>query len=413
MDKTLMNYTELNACLACGHDELVPTLDLGIQPLANSYTKTQDEILPVYPLLINRCTQCHHVQLSVAVDPELMFKEYLYVSGTSKTMKEHFKWFANFSKEYYNTLSKDVSSIKVLDIGCNDGSQLDEFKEIGCETFGVDPAENLYPTSSAKHEVVCGYFDDDYVKNHQSHKPQIITAQNVFAHNYDPFTFMENVSRIMGNDSLFFVQTSQANMILNNEFDTIYHEHISFYNIKSMKALCDRAGLNLIDVQKTPLHGTSYIFVISKSCKRDYNVDNLIALEELAGLYSPDTYRIYGNNCNSVKDSFREAIIKARNEGYKLIGYGAAAKGNTFLNYTGVKLDYIIDDNPLKQGYFTPGSQIEIFSIDILDSYTEEDKILFIPLAWNFFKEISQKIKTKRNNSNDKFLKYFPNLTVE
>ena len=191
-------------------------------------------------------------------------------------------------------------------------------------------------------------------------------------------------------------------MILYNEFDTIYHEHISFYNIKSMKALCDRAGLNLIDVQKTPLHGTSYIFVISKSCKRDYNVDNLIALEELAGLYSDDTYTIYGNNCNSVKESFQEAIIRSRSEGYKLVGYGAAAKGNTFLNYAGVKLDYIIDDNPLKQGYF-----------DILDSYSEEDKILFIPLAWNFFKEISQKIKTKRNNSNDKFLKYFPKLIME
>ena len=407
-------YTKITTCLACGNEHLVPVLDLGNQPLANSYTPEKQQDLPEYELKINRCTECYHVQLSVAVDPELMFKDYLYVSGTSKTMLDHFAWFARFSKEYLISTVGGVEfrkSIKVLDIGCNDGSQLDAFKSIGCETIGIDPAENLYATSSANHNVSCGYFNEEYVAQYTDRLPKIITAQNVFAHNYDPVAFMTNVERIMECDSLFFVQTSQANMILNNEFDTIYHEHISFYNIKSMKMLCKRSGLNLIDVIKAPLHGTSYIFVISKTIKRDNHIDNLIAMEDLAGLYSESTYEEYRNKCISLTRNLEKEIESKKSLGYTIIGYGAAAKGNTLLNFSKIRMDYIIDDNPLKHNQYTPGSAIEIVSVNILNNYNETDKILFVPLAWNFFKEIKSNILKKRDNPNDKFLTYFP--TVE
>lgn len=407
-------YTNITACLACGNEHLVPVLDLGNQPLANSYAPEKQQDLPEYELKINRCTECYHVQLSVAVDPELMFKDYLYVSGTSKTMRDHFAWFARFSKEYLISTVGGVEfrkSIKVLDIGCNDGSQLDAFKSIGCETIGIDPAENLYATSSANHNVSCGYFNEEYVAQYTDRLPKIITAQNVFAHNYDPVAFMTNVERIMECDSLFFVQTSQANMILNNEFDTIYHEHISFYNIKSMKMLCKRSGLNLIDVIKAPLHGTSYIFVISKTIKRDNHIDNLIAMEDLAGLYSESTYEEYRNKCISLTRNLEKEIESKKSLGYTIIGYGAAAKGNTLLNFSKIRMDYIIDDNPLKHNQYTPGSAIEIVSVNILNNYNETDKILFVPLAWNFFKEIKSNILKKRDNPNDKFLTYFP--TVE
>lgn len=408
-------YTKITECLACGNEHLVPVLDLGNQPLANSYTSEQTQDLPEYELKINRCTECCHIQLSVAVDPELMFKDYLYVSGTSKTMRDHFKWFAAFATEYSSSLFGDFTDIvtKVLDIGCNDGSQLDEFKAIGCDTVGIDPAANLYNLSSANHEVSCGYFNEEYVHDYVrlNRRPTIITAQNVFAHNYDPISFMHNVATMMKTDSLFFVQTSQANMILNNEFDTIYHEHISFYNIKSMKMLCERAGLNLIDVIKTPLHGTSYIFIISSSINRDNHIDNLIAMEELAGLYSESTYDEYRSKCISLTRNLEIEIESNKSLGYTVIGYGAAAKGNTLLNFSKIQMDYIIDDNPLKHNQYTPGSAIKIVPVDILDGYDSSDKILFVPLAWNFFKEIKSNILKKRDNHNDKFLTYFP--TVE
>ena len=407
------NCVELNECLACGSSDLKMTLDLNFQPLANSYRADKSEWLEMFPLAINRCEKCFHVQLTHAVNPDLMFKDYLYVSGTSQTMNDHFEWFARYSKEYFEALSKEFLDT-VLDIGCNDGSQLNYFISDTIETYGVDPAENLAATSRAKgHDIYVGYFDESFVKIADMY--DIIIAQNVFAHNYDPLTFLNNAKNVMARNSLLFIQTSQADMIRNNEFDTIYHEHISFYNINSMNELCKRAGLQLIDVTKCPLHGNSYIFVISKYASRSANIENLIDMERRSGLLTDSTYVKYAEKCDRTSIELREAVKRAKNVGFKVIGYGAAAKGMTLLNYANLsfnEFDYIIDDNPMKQGRFTPGSSIPIVSSDILSTLSHEDKVMFVPLAWNFFDEISKKIKSKRDNKEDRFIKYFPTVMV-
>jgi 2-polyprenyl-3-methyl-5-hydroxy-6-metoxy-1,4-benzoquinol methylase len=403
------NSVELKKCLACGSSDLKLTLDLNNQPLANSYKNTKNEVQEQFPLAINRCENCYHVQLTHAVKPELMFKEYLYVSGTSNTMKEHFKWFADFTIEYYEQY--EICATTVFDIGCNDGSQLDAYRNMNMKTVGIDPAENLAEKSMFKgHDIYVDFFAPNFILNHDK-TYDIITAQNVFAHNYDPLTFMLCAKKIMNENSLFFVQTSQADMIMNNEFDTIYHEHISFYNINSMYHLCQRANLHLIDVVKCPLHGNSYVFVISKNGirSRPSHISNLIEMEKKIGLLTDETYVKYAEKCNSVVDDLRK-VINSNTGIYKIVGYGAAAKGMTLLNYSGIHLDYIIDDNPLKQGKFTPGSNIEICSIDRLENETLP--ILFIPLAWNFFNEIKAKIKDKRSNSDDKFCTYFPRVEI-
>jgi 2-polyprenyl-3-methyl-5-hydroxy-6-metoxy-1,4-benzoquinol methylase len=389
-----MDLTEIKECLACGHDHLIPVLDLNDQPLANSYKKTKDEIESSYPLKINRCNYCYHVQLSHAVNPDLIYKNYLYVSGTTKTYVEYMEWYADFCIETFGSNPRSV-----LDIGCNDGSQLNAFKSRGVLTYGVDPAENLYPISSENHNVKCGYFDSSYQQS-----ADIITIQNAFAHNPNPLEFLKNCKRNLEPKGLIFIQTSQSDMILNNEFDTIYHEHISFYNILSMSLLCIRAGLELIDVVKTPIHGTSYIFIISADKKQYARVNNLIGMENFAGLYNRTTYVDYAENCINMVDKFKEKVEYWRSQGYKVVGYGAAAKANTFLNFSKVPFDIIIDDNPLKQGLYTPGSSVGIVGSDVLNTFTEDDKILFVPLAWNFFKEIRERIIAKRNNFNDIFL---------
>lgn len=401
------NVVNLDHCLACGSDRLVLTLDLGNQPLANSYKITQNEKQEEFPLAINRCRSCYHVQLTHAVNPDLMFKDYLYVSGTSKTMHDHFLWFARYADEYFETINNQNAN-SVLDIGCNDGSQLDKFKELEIETFGVDPAENLYTTSAKNHNIVCGYFDMEFVKEY-NRQYDIIVAQNVFAHNFDPTTFLNAVRNVMTNNSLLFIQTSQADMIKNNEFDTIYHEHISFYNINSMNELCKRVGLNLIDVAKCPLHGNSYIFVISKFHYRGANVENLIDMEKKIGLLSEQTYIDYANKCEDVVEKLRAMIKRAGGQNYKVVGYGAAAKGMTLLNYSGIKLDYIVDDNSLKQGRFTPGSSVPIVSSEYLKN-DDAPGIMFVPLAWNFFDEIKKRILNVRKNPADRFIRYFPNV---
>jgi len=389
-----MDLTEIKKCLACDSGDLIPVLDLNDQPLANSYKKSKDEPEASYPLKINRCEQCYHVQLTHAVNPDLIYKNYLYVSGTTKTYVDYMDWYADFVCEQFNVFPQSV-----LDIGCNDGSQLDKFKKRGLETYGVDPAENLFELSSKNHNVTCSYFDDKY-----SQPVDIITIQNAFAHNPNPLELLKNCKKNLNIDGLIFIQTSQADMILNDEFDTIYHEHISFYNIKSMMFLCNRAGLNLINVIKTPIHGTSYIFVISADTSSPANIKNLIDIETNAGLYNKETYLQYSKNCVELVEKFKQVVEEYRTNGYKIVGYGAPAKGNTFLNFAKVPLDMIIDDNPMKQGLYTPGSSIGIVGSEVLKSFEEHDRILFIPLAWNFFKEIRERIIKQRNNFNDVFL---------
>jgi len=399
------NAKELDSCLCCGSDKLKLTLDFNEQPMANSFIDDPDDPELTFPLRLNLCEDCTHLQLSHAVNPDLLFKHYLYVSGTSKTLKEYFDWFVTYAESFF--VDKPTT---VLDIACNDGTQLDSFKAKGFKTYGVDPAENLYELSSKNHEVICDYFTDAHVDTLKAKNIDIINAQNVFAHNSYPVKFLQQCRDIMHDDSLLFVQTSQANMVMNNEFDTIYHEHLSFFNANSMNELAKRAGLHLINVEKTPIHGTSYVFVFKKQTAPG-NVKDVLRLERGHALQDLQTYEMYAQKCYGVLEQLKEAISEYRIN-YRIVGYGAAAKGMTLINAGNLYFDFVIDDNPMKQGKYCPGSHIPVVSIDELDKY-EDTSIIFIPLAWNFFDEISAKIKAKRNNPNDKFLKYFPKVTVD
>lgn len=417
------NCKQLFQCVACGSENLELVLDLGKQPHANSYKINKDDFQPEFPLAINRCTSCNHVQLTHAVDPKMMFEDYLYVSGTSKTGRDHFEQFAKDTVELSTKYLEKRKPLIVLDVGCNDGTQLDYYKQLGLTTYGVDPAKNLHDTSSKNHEVHCGFFDDNFVNwtsESYAYNPinfDIITAQNVFAHGADPLGFLQTAKKVMHNDSLLFVQTSQANMIKNNEFDTIYHEHISFFNVNSMNELCKRAGMFLLDVKWYPIHGTSFVFVIGKTSNRK-NVFDPFAIhryreeEQEAGLYDRQTYIDYANKCNEIvaKLKYETDYVQQNMIGWHVIGYGAAAKGMTLLNYSKIKLDFVIDDNPLKQGRYTPGAGIPIVSIDKLDEI--KDTTLFVPLAWNFFDEIKSKIKKKHDHQYDQFITYFPEVKM-
>lgn len=394
----------LNRCLACGGTHLTLALDLGQQPLANSFVDDPRQPQARYPLAVNLCNDCYHLQLTHAVNPELIYKNYLYVSGTSITLKEHSKWFARWVKEQVTG--------SVLDIGCNDGTQLNYFAEYGFKTYGVDPAENLYPISSQDHGVYCGFWDDLAVK-HFDTKFNAVVAQNSFAHNPDPLGFLTRVKQVLAKDGKLYIQTSQANMILNGEFDTIYHEHINFYNINSMNELCKRSGLNLVDVITTPIHGTSYIFVISATESRPAHIENLIKNETELGLLDRDTYTKWAVGCKNLVEQLKDQVDTHARLGFVIAGYGAAAKGNTLLNYSQISLDFVIDDNLLKQNKYTPGTCVPVVPATHLGSYTSKDKILFIPLAWNFYDEIKAKILLRRYSKNDRFIRYFPEILID
>jgi SAM-dependent methyltransferase len=402
----MQDAKELKECLCCGSERLKLVLDLNEQPLANSFKKTAEEAEPTFPLCLNICEDCTHLQLSHAVNPDLLFKNYLYVSGTSQTLRDYFDWFAK------ETLTYAPDAETVLDIACNDGSQLNSFKALGLKTFGVDPAENLHPLSNANHEVVCDYFKEKYVYHYKMKQLDIITAQNVFAHNDYPLEFLKQCKEIMHDASVLFIQTSQADMIKNNEFDTIYHEHLSFFNASSMSALARRAGLHLIDIRKTPIHGNSYMFVFKKTAEDASKVDVVLAEEREQGLQDMNTYLAYADRAATIVEDLKQTIMHYRTLDYLIVGYGAAAKGNTLLNFGEIHLDYIIDDNPLKQGLYSPGMSTPVVPIAKLDDYADT-KVAFVPLAWNFFAEIRKNIKGKRDREGDVFIRYFPTIKVE
>ena len=389
-------YKVLNKCLCCGNTELVSVLDLNEQPLANSYLKNSDDPEESYPLGINFCPKCTHIQLSCAVDPNYLFKDYLYVSGTTKTLKEYFDWFVSFCSEY--TEGKNV-----LDIACNDGTQLDSFKIKGYNTYGIDPAENLFEISSKKHNIICDYLTEESISKFES-KFDIIIAQNVFAHNTYPKEFLTICKKYLNKGGNVFIQTSQSDMVKNNQFDTIYHEHISFFSVKSFCTLTKSIGMNVVDVKRTSVHGTSFVFVLSND-----GLDQSEKFIELEDELNIDVITNYSNNCKQIAlDTYNE-INKLQSEGYKVIGYGAAAKGNTFLNFSKFTLSYIVDDNPLKQNLYCPGSRIKILPPEVLKS--ETGKICIVPLSWNFFDEIKEKVKSMKLKDCI-FLRYFPEVNI-
>ena len=397
---------QLTECLACGSDHLKLILDLNEQPMANEFVSDVTVPEKTFPLRLNVCEDCTHLQLSHAVNPDLLFKNYLYVSGTTKTLRDYFDWFAEFALSFWSKNAKSV-----LDIACNDGTQLNSFKKLGLKTYGIDPAENLYKLSSKDHTVICDYLKREHVEKLKDTKIDIVNAQNVFAHNSYPLEFLKICKDIMHDDSYLFIQTSQADMVVNNEFDTLYHEHLSFFNANSMKALATRAGLKLVDIIKTPIHGNSYVFVFSKQAQAKMSVDLILTYERQIGLQNLETYTVYAEKAKQVVVDLNSELQKRKQDGFKLVGYGAAAKGNTLLNFGQIQLDFIIDDNPLKQGLYTPGTHIPVVSIDALNEFKGE-KIAFVPLAWNFFAEIKSNIQKVRDNPDDIFIRYFPKIDI-
>jgi len=405
----MTNCTPITECLACGHSELELTLDLYDQPLANNFQPqpgTQDSD-QCFPLAVNRCDHCNHLQLTHAVDPALIYTHYLYVSGTSQTGRDYMEWFAKFAREQFSYWPD-----RVLDIGCNDGTQLDYFKQLGFRTYGVDPAENLFPISSVNHEIYCNFWNESSPEWFTEPMDAIV-AQNSFAHNPNPVAWLRAAKACLREQGLIFIQTSQADMVVNGEFDTIYHEHISFYNAASMQALAQRADLHLIDVVKTPIHGTSYIFVLSKQPHNQHRVENILATESAAGLTRADTYQQWAQDAKNLLVDVKRTIDHHRELGYAIVGYGAAAKGMTLINASGILLDAVVDDNPMKQGLYCPGTTIPVVASSYLTQFADTDHVLYVPLAWNFYTEISQRIRAVRSNANDLFMRYFPRIKIE
>lgn len=395
------NYKIVENCRIC-NNKLIEVLDLGNQPLANNLIKEKEEN-ELYPLKLMLCEKCFHSQLNSVVNSNKLFKNYLYVSGTSNTLIEYFRWFVKKCIPKYFKKKTNV-----LDIACNDCSLLDIFYENKWDTYGVDPAENLYNiTKNKKHKVICDYWNYNVSTELKKLKNtfDIIVAQNVFAHLDDVYDFLHNCKNVMNNESLLFIQTSQRNMFYNFEFDTIYHEHMSYFSIKSMKYIIEKCGLYINNIEFVDIHGSSYLFVISLNNINNDSLNNKINQEILLNRYNMNLYELYRNECNNMKKIVYDKLNIYKKENKKIIGFGAAAKSTVFLNFCNYKLDYIVDENPLKQNLYVPGVNIIIKSLEYFKE--EKENVVCVVLAWNFYEEICNKIKLNRKNNKDIIIKFY------
>lgn len=428
LNDTFVDYKQITKCRVCDK-KTTSLLDLNTQPLANNYTKFSNtldynpihiNIEEIYPLHLHYCENCFHVQLNCVVNPEKLFKNYVYVSGTSKTLKIYFENFALSSLlrwREFNDMIDDISldEICVLDIGCNDGSQLDAYHNlskrsgINITTVGIDPSINIYKNISSKkieHDFYCDYFGKNVVDklNKKNKKFDIITAQNVFAHTHNVNEFLTCAKELLSENGILLIQTSQKNMILENKADTIYHEHVSFFNTNSMKFLVEKNGLILNNVKEDPIHGISYIFEITKKLSKNSNVGETLLNELASGLYDKSTYINYPLRCLKYKNELHNKLINYKLSGKSIIGFGSTAKSMTILNFTKIDsniIDYIIDENILKQNLYSPGGNILISDITSLKTINKNTVILI--MAWNFYKEILEKIQLKLKEYNVKF----------
>jgi ubiquinone/menaquinone biosynthesis C-methylase UbiE len=407
----------INECRCCGGSKLVKYLDLGQQPLANSYHK--GEILDNFPLEVMLCENCFHSQLSVVVDPQLMFKHYLYVSGTTQTFRKHCKELAKDAVQQMQNCF--FEPLKVLDIAANDGTLLSYFKDLGCEVQGVDPAENLRDLTEDKGiPVEVAYWGQEVAQRflERDQKFGIITGTNVFAHVHDVSGFLQSCYSVLEDDGIVVLEFPYCDeMIEKVEFDTIYHEHVSYFLVNSFSILVNRMGFYISRVVQTEIHGGSIRFFLKKDqdvrchIKKDEGFDTiseLIQREKQKGLLNIDTYKTFSDSVERNKCNLISKIADLKDKGYKIVAFGASAKGNTMLNHFKIHVDYIVDDNPMKWDYLTPGQNIPIRSPESLRN--ESENLAIVILSWNFFPEIKVKIKNILGDKHHKCILYVPDI---
>lgn len=396
------NYTELINCVACNGKKLQSILDLGNQPLANDFVDSNEEF-ETYPLELMHCLNCSHSQISVSVNPSRLFREYSYVSSTSETLDNYFGVLAN------KILLEFGPSGKILDIGSNDGSFLTKFLKTNWLSIGIDPAINLIPSSLAAGILTIPSFFNQSVAKVIASDFDVIVAMNIFAHTSDPLEILLSMRHCLKENGRIYIQTSQADMFLTGQFDTVYHEHISFFNVKSMKILLERSGLYLANATIVPIHGGSYLWEITKSPLTKSSIDRE-AHEEQMGFYKEKLYKNFSNTAKSCALKVKNIVKEFRENNYSIVSYGAAAKGNTFINYSGIKLDHIFDDTPQKIGRRSPAGGCLVSNPETLRQI--ESPVLIICPAWNFREEIFRKVRMYRTNKNDQFLTYFPEISL-
>ena len=394
-------------CRICDNTKLEKFLSLGTTPLANNFLSKEQlkQKEDKFPLEVCFCNNCKLAQLGYVVPAEMMFKNYVYVSSTTKTFQIHF---SKMAEELYKEFGLDENSLAV-DIGSNDGLLLKGFQKFNVNTIGVEPATNVAKIAKEGGvETINEFFSRsvvDQIIKRKGHA-DVVTATNVFAHIDNIKDVVANVKILTNDDGIFVIEFPYlVDMLEKMTFDTVYHEHLSYFSIMPLTYLFDSMGMEIFKLQKVESHGGSLrVFVKKKGSKHkiDASVKSIVENEKRLKLGEIQTYSKFAEKVYDVKTKLLNYIKDIKGKGKMIVAYGAPAKGNTLLNFCGIgkeQIGYIVEDNPLKQGLYAPGTHIPVVNSKKLD---EEMPDYVLILAWNFAEEILNKTK----NYKDKGVKF-------
>ena len=402
-------------CRSCGHPGLELVLSLGKTPLANSLITEENlnQPEPTYPLDLAFCPGCSLVQITETVPPEKLFREYLYFSSFSDTMLRHASEIVQRMCESRRLNSRSLA----MEIASNDGYLLQYYKQAGIPVLGIEPAVNIARVAEDERGIrtVSEFFGSEMALRlvDQGERADVIHAHNVLAHVPDLNGFVAGLRLVLKDDGVCVIEVPYVKDLVDHcEFDTIYHEHLSYFSITALSRLFERHNLMIQNVERLPIHGGSLrLFVTKAGAVQAPAVRELLAEESGWGVDSLEFYRGFAARVEQLKASLRNFISRLKEQNQRLAAYGAAAKGSTLLNYFQIgreSLDFVVDRSTHKQGRYMPGVHLPIYSPARL---LEEMPSHVLLLTWNFAEEIFEQQAEYRQRGG-RFIIPIPELSV-
>lgn len=381
-------------CRVCDATKLELAIDLGLQPWCNNFLRREDVGKePLYPLRVVYCHHCGTAQLDYTVKKEVMFADHTYLSGMTHSLSDHFK---SVAEEVDSRFCKDTDNKSVLDIGSNDGTQLKHFKALGYDVLGVESSRRTAAIANkAGIETLNEFFNLNVAKS-LDRKFHIINAAGVFFHLEELHSVAEGIREALREDGVFIVQFLYMKRIVENlAFDQIYHEHLLYYNLKTIEVLLNRHGMKMFDAYLSPIHGGSIVGFVNHADDDRPCSERLMKMREQEVKDQSNEFQTYIDFARRIEKSKEENLSylkRAKKQGKTIYGMGAPVKGNTLLNYYGVGtqyLDCLLEINELRRGLYSPGMHIPI----VIEKEIEKLPDIYYVLAWNFKREILAKNK--------------------
>jgi 2-polyprenyl-3-methyl-5-hydroxy-6-metoxy-1,4-benzoquinol methylase len=411
------NNTAGASCRFCGAALTNTLVDLGMSPLCESFLSAEqlNQMEPFYPLHVYVCSECFLVQLEEYVSPEKIFTHYAYFSSYSDTWLDHARRYSEMVIERFHLTAENF----VVEIASNDGYLLQNFVKAGIPVLGIEPAVNVAEAALKKGvSTLIAFFSEDSARNlvANGRKADLIIGNNVLAQVPALNDFVAGLKVLLAPAGVVTLEFPHLYQLMSgNQFDTIYHEHFSYFSFYSSKRIFAKHGLKIFDVEELPTHGGSLRIYLHHADDRTHKVsdrvENLDQQELKNEVNKLETYSTFGENVKETKRKLLEFLITAKRQGRKIAGYGAPGKGNTLLNYCGIRtdfLDYTVDRSPFKQGKFLPGTHIPIYAPEKI-SESRPDYVLILP--WNLKDEIMKQMAFVREWGG-KFVVPIPELTV-